>query len=84
MSFNQPSVVLTSRPLSLDQYIEQNNTVFPSKGSFQWWLRPNRGRAIDAGALLMIRGRWHVVPAKMDACIEQVGTEAARRQLVPA
>jgi len=84
MSFNQPSVAVTSRPLPLDQYIAQANTVFPSKGSCQWWLRSNRGRAIQAGALLMIRGRWHVVPEKMDACIEQAGTEAARRQMVPA
>jgi len=84
MDLQDTSFAVAAQLLPLDQYRAQRETIFPSLGSFQWWMRSNRGRAIQAGALLMVRGRWHVVPAKMDACIEQVGTEAARRQLVPA
>ena len=70
--------------VALDVYRAQREHLFPSLSSFQWWLRTNRRLAIEAGALLLVRGRYHVQPDKMDSCIAVAGEQAARRQLVPA
>lgn len=70
--------------VALDLYREQRENLFPSLSSFQWWLRTHRRRAIEGGALLLVRGRYHVNPQRMDACIAAAGEEAARRQLVAA
>ena len=70
--------------LALEQYRAQRAHLFPSLSSLQWWMRTHRRQAIEAGALLLVRGRYHVNPEKMDACIAAAGQEAALRQLASA
>jgi len=70
--------------IPMPAYVEQVSHLMPSLSSFQWWLRDNRPRAVEAGALLLVRGRYYVNPAKMTACIAEAGQEAARRHLAGA
>lgn len=51
--------------------------VFPSKTSLDWILRQHKHHLVDAGALLMIAGRWSVLPEKFDGYVLEEGRRAA-------
>lgn len=53
--------------------------LFPSMGSFVWFLRRNRSALNKAGAVLVVAGRILVDQEKIDALVLQVGAQAARR-----
>jgi len=69
---NLPEPIL---PPLLYDYQQQRPALFPSRGSIDWWLRnpAHRKAVIDGGALLLIRGRWHVVPDRFDAAVMAQG-----------
>lgn len=67
--------------VALARYREQRQRLFPSDGSLQWFLRQNRAALINAGALLLIAGRYQVDADKFDAYVLTVGAEAAKKQL---
>lgn len=73
-----PSVV------ALEQYRQQRAHLFPTMNSLQWWMRSHRRQAIEAGALLLVRGRYHVNPEKFDACIVACGQQDALQHLESA
>lgn len=63
----------------LYEYRARRAHVFPSGNALQWFVRQHRARLVEAGALIMLTGQWHVVEDKFDAVVIQVGREAAQR-----
>lgn len=63
----------------LDAYQGSRGHLFPSIESLRWFVRVNRQNLVQAGALLMIAGRWMVDPARFDAEVVRVGQRAAGR-----
>jgi hypothetical protein len=57
---------------------------FPSVYSLQWYIRKNRDALIQHGALLLIAGRYYVQPGSFDACVVQLGSQAAQRRIAAA
>lgn len=63
-----------------DAYRDSRAHLFPSAQSFIWFSRRNRKRLADAGALVVIGGRYMVDPAKADEVVLAVGREAAHKK----
>lgn len=74
------SEVLALCPLS--DYRQSRAHIFRSEQSLQWFLRRNKVRLVEAGALRMISGRWHALPARFDAIVLEAGQAAAKHQAV--
>lgn len=72
------SDLLALRPLP--EYRQSREHVFRSVQSLQWFVRCNKARLVDAGALIMLSGRWHVVPSRFDAIVLEAGQAAAKNQ----
>ena len=53
----------------------------PYEGDVEWFVRKNRPELIKAGALLLLGGTWHVLPAVMDECVIKIGLRQARTEL---
>jgi len=53
--------------------------IFPSQGSFQWFLRQHRSELVEAGALGCPTGRWLVQPEAFDQAVMQIGKRRARK-----
>jgi hypothetical protein len=54
--------------------------LFPSEASIRWFVRSHKTALVHAGALVMLRGRWHVDPAAWDSLLPRLlraDTEAA-------
>lgn len=64
--------------LPLSDYHAARSHVFPSDTSLDWYLRKHRSALIEAGALLMVAGRWLVQPSTFDTYVLERGTQAAR------
>ncbi|WP_332815968.1 hypothetical protein [Ramlibacter sp.] len=64
---------------TLQAYGAEREHVFPSKTSLAWFLRRHKPALIQAGALLMITGRWFVDPEKFDDYVISEGRSAAAR-----
>lgn len=62
---------------ALQEYGAQREHVLPSKTSLAWFVRQHKEALIDAGALLMISGRWFVDPEKFDSYVLREGSRAA-------
>lgn len=71
------SDLLALRPLP--DYRQSREHVFRSEQSLQWFVRRNKSRLVDAGALVMLGGRWHVVPSRFDAVVLEAGQLAAKQ-----
>lgn len=72
------SDLLALRPLP--DYRQSREHVFRSEQSLQWFVRRHKSRLVDAGALIMLSGRWHVVPSRFDAIVLEAGQAAAKNQ----
>lgn len=66
--------------VSLSEYREGRQRVFPSNGSLQWYLRQHKAGLVAAGALLLIAGRWQVAPDSFDAYVIRIGASDAKAQ----
>lgn len=69
----------SARLLSLPAYAEQRRNIFPSLNSASWFVRQNRARLVEAGALLVVAGRKVVNAPAFDDEIIAIGREAAKR-----
>lgn len=63
--------------LTLPQYRDQRQHLFPSDGSLTWFIRRHRDALVKAGAYLMIAGRRQVNPARFDEMVLKVGAQDA-------
>jgi hypothetical protein len=61
----------------LPEIREARQHIFPSAGSLDWFVRRNRNGLIEAGAILLLTGRWFADPAKFDAFMLRAGGAAA-------
>jgi hypothetical protein len=71
--------------MSPDEYPNSSadrKRLFPSVWSMQWYIRKNRDALIKHRALLLIGGRHYVQAGAFDACILQLGAQAAQRRAV--
>lgn len=55
--------------------------LFGGSYAAQWYVRKHKARLVEAGALLMHCGRWHVDLARFDAAFREISADAARAQL---
>lgn len=62
----------------LATYRDSRDSIFPSAGSLEWYLRKHKERLIDAGALLLLRGTWYARPEAFDAEVLKIAQEDAR------
>ena len=44
----------------------------PSEPSIRWFVRRHKSALVHAGALVMLRGRWHVDPAAWDSLLPRL------------
>jgi hypothetical protein len=58
-------------------YASERAQLFPSEPSVRWFIRTNRKRLLNAGALLRIGGRLMIDPNPFDQVVNQVGREIA-------
>lgn len=67
--------------LTVRQYREQREHIFPSESSFDWFSRHHRRELVEAGALLVIAGRRMVNPSAADRVVAHVGQATAQASL---
>jgi hypothetical protein len=74
------SLVQTQLPnlVTLAQYREARQQIFPSDTSLDWFLRKHRPYLVAVGGLLMIAGRWLVSPMEFDAYVLANGRSTAQ------
>ena len=53
--------------------------IYPSRGSFQWFIRQHKSELVEAGALVCPTGRWLVQPEAFDQAVMQIGMRRARK-----
>lgn len=63
--------------MSPDQYRESRSHLFPSRLSFDWYIRQHRVELLEAGALFIIAGKTRVDGPRCDAVVMDVGRAAA-------
>jgi len=51
------------------QQTADGKRLFPGLESLRWFIRENRDQLVQAGALIKIRGQWHVVRPEFDAAV---------------
>lgn len=73
-------LTLLSGMRKLPEYRQNRTHVFQSEGSLAWFVRQNRGRLIEAGALVLLAGTWHANEVPFDAVVLEVGEAAAKRR----
>lgn len=66
--------------LTINDVPEHYPRIFQGVESVRWYLRNHRGGLEEAGALLIIRGKIHLVPDRFEPYVLSAGKEAAKRQ----
>ena len=54
---------------------------FPSKASLDWYLSKNLDELVRAGAIIYVRGKWHVFPELFNKKILELGARDALKKL---
>jgi hypothetical protein len=62
----------------LQEYRLERQHIFQSAGALDWFVRTHRSRLIDAGALMLLAGSWHVNPSAFDITVLEIGQQAAK------
>ena len=61
------------------RYAQERRHLFPSDESIRWFLRQHKPELVEAGALLMVAGRWMADPSRFDAKVIEIGRRLAQR-----
>ena len=64
--------------MSLDEYRAQRQRHFPSAGALEWYCRVNKPALVDAGALLKLRGQWHVHAERFDQAVLDIAQASSK------
>lgn len=67
--------------MPLQQFREKRQAFFPSRGSLDWYVRTHKRRLVVEGALLMMRGAWHVYADAFDKAILDIASDEAEQAL---
>ncbi len=51
-------------------------TIFPSEASLGWFIRKNKARLVESGAILAPTGRKLINPQVFDQVVLEIGSEA--------
>lgn len=60
-----------------DEYVEKRPQLFPSRDSFNWFVRKNRDELVKGGAMIRPTGRWLINPTAFDDVILAIGARRA-------
>lgn len=60
-------------------YAQERRHLFPTDESIRWFVRRHKLELIQAGALLMVSGRWLADPAILDEKVVEIGRRIAER-----
>jgi len=60
---------------------KQLEHLFGGSYAVQWYVRKHKARLVEADALLMHCGRWHVDLERFEAAWREISAEAARAQV---
>ena len=63
----------------LPTFWEARRTFFPSEGSLSWFVRTHRSRLVEDGALLLMRGAWHVHEERFERAMLEIAREEAAK-----
>ncbi len=55
--------------------------LFPSTTSFDWYLRKHKAHLVNSGAIFVLRGKWHVIPEKVESAVMDIGSKLAAQKL---
>lgn len=60
-------------------YCDRLPNIYGSAGSREWGLRQIKAKAVAAGALVLVRGRWYANPSLLDQVhMDEAKASAAR------
>lgn len=74
---DQASTSPLARFMHSHAYQGARTYIWATRPAFDWFLRRNRTRLVQRGALVMIRGAWHVDPEVFDAETVAIAREDA-------
>lgn len=57
----------------------QVNGAYPTRQSFEWFIRVHRDRLVAAGAMILVAGRWRFHPASFKDVVVEIGLVQAGR-----
>lgn len=63
----------------LPAFWELHRPFFPSEGSLSWFVRTHKSRLVKAGALLLMRGAWHVDETLFEQAMVDIAREEAAK-----
>ena len=72
---------LNARLRTPADYASERSALFGGEQSVRWFIKANRKRLLDAGALLMIAGRVMVDPEPFDRVVYELARERANAVL---
>lgn len=56
---------------------ENRRRAFPTKGSFEWYIRQHSAELVELGAMIKHRGAWHVHAERFDQAVLRIAGLAA-------
>ncbi len=56
-------------------------TLFPTRHSFDWFLRKHKEALIKSGGVIVVRKIWHVLPEKFYTAVLEIGAKLAEEKL---
>ena len=73
-----PQAAALTQLQSVEQYQRARASYFPSGGSLEWYIRTNRAKLIEAGAMLKHRGIWHVHADRFDQAVLEIAEASSK------
>lgn len=70
--------------VSMSQYQESRKHLFPAAQSLEWYVRNNRAKLAECGALLLVVNRRLIDPQAFDTYVLQTGRMAAGERFLEA
>jgi hypothetical protein len=58
-------------------YLQQRTQLFRSLEGLNWFIRRNKARLVQAGALTIPNGRWLIDAERFDGVVAELGAERA-------
>jgi hypothetical protein len=78
------SVPCLDEAVRIETYREKRVNVFSSEQALVWFIRQNRPRLVEAGAMVALRNAWYVLPTVFDRVVLEIGREGAQKWVAQA
>jgi hypothetical protein len=66
-----------ARLIERREYLERRAQLFRSQEGLEWFIRRNKARLVQAGALTIPNGRWLIDAERFDGVVAELGAERA-------